>query len=104
MCRSCFYKTPNPPLRKADHLGLAIGDMVFGLLLGIAIIMLGQKNEFKFQCELGWFLQRQSHIYYIYTLASVRTCPMALYVCHIANCMLYMVIPYKLFSYLGCTG
>ena len=23
---------------------------------------LGQKNEFKFWCELGWFLQRQSHI------------------------------------------
>ena len=24
--------------------------------------MLGQKSEFKFWCELGWFLQRQSHI------------------------------------------
>ena len=23
---------------------------------------LGQKNKFKFWCELGWFLQRQSHI------------------------------------------
>ena len=23
---------------------------------------LGQKKEFKFWCELGWFLQRQSHI------------------------------------------
>ena len=23
---------------------------------------LGQKNEFKFLCELGWFSQRQSHI------------------------------------------
>ena len=23
---------------------------------------LGQKNEFKFLCELGWFLQRQSHL------------------------------------------
>ena len=23
---------------------------------------LGQKNEFKFWCELGWFLLRQSHI------------------------------------------
>ena len=23
---------------------------------------LGQKSEFKFWCELGWFLQRQSHI------------------------------------------
>ena len=23
---------------------------------------LGQKNEFKFWCELGWFLQRQSHL------------------------------------------
>ena len=23
---------------------------------------LGQKNEFKFWCELGWFLQIQSHI------------------------------------------
>ena len=23
---------------------------------------LGQKNEFKFLCELGWFLQRQSHM------------------------------------------
>ena len=23
---------------------------------------LGQKNEFKFWCELGWFLQRQSHM------------------------------------------
>ena len=30
MCRSWFYKTSNPPLRKADHLSLAIGDMVFG--------------------------------------------------------------------------
>ena len=26
---------------------------------------LGQKNEFKFWCELGWFLQRQSHIIYV---------------------------------------
>ena len=23
---------------------------------------LGQKNEFKFWCELGWFLLRQSHL------------------------------------------
>ena len=23
---------------------------------------LGQKNEFKFWCELGWFLQRQSQL------------------------------------------
>ena len=23
---------------------------------------LGQKNEFKFWCELGWFLLRQSHM------------------------------------------
>ena len=28
MCQSWFYKAPNPPLRKADHLSLAIGDMV----------------------------------------------------------------------------
>ena len=26
---------------------------------------LGQKSEFKFWCELGWFLQRQSHILYL---------------------------------------
>ena len=26
---------------------------------------LGQKNEFKFWCELGWFLQRQSQIFSI---------------------------------------
>ena len=25
---------------------------------------LGQKKEFKFWCELGWFLQRQSHMEY----------------------------------------
>ena len=25
---------------------------------------LSQKSEFKFWCELGWFLQRQSHITY----------------------------------------
>ena len=28
MCRSWFYKAPNTPLRKADHLSLAIGDTV----------------------------------------------------------------------------
>ena len=25
-------------------------------------IAIGPKNEFKFLCELGWFLQRQSHM------------------------------------------
>ena len=30
MCWSWFYKAANPPLRKADHLSLAIGDMVCG--------------------------------------------------------------------------
>ena len=30
MCRSWLYKAAKPPLRKADHLSLAIGDMVFG--------------------------------------------------------------------------
>ena len=30
MCRSLFYKAVNPPLRKADHLSLATGDMVYG--------------------------------------------------------------------------
>ena len=29
MCRSWFYKTANSPLRKADHLSQAIGDIVF---------------------------------------------------------------------------
>ena len=45
----CFYKTSNPPLRKADHLGLAIRDMVHGVWLAIGYsYKLGQKNEFKF--------------------------------------------------------
>ena len=30
VCRSWPYKAAKPPLRKADHLSLAIGDMVFG--------------------------------------------------------------------------
>ena len=30
MCQSRFHRAPNPPLRKADHLSLAIGDMVLG--------------------------------------------------------------------------
>ena len=29
MCWSWFYNAANPPLRKADHLSLAIGDMVW---------------------------------------------------------------------------
>ena len=29
---------------------------------------LGQKSEFKFWCELGWFLQRQSHILELHML------------------------------------
>ena len=33
------------------------------------LIKLGQKNEFKFLCKLGWFLQRQSHIAYAYKYA-----------------------------------
>ena len=34
---------------------------------------LGQKSEFKFWCELGWFLQRQSHIIvHVYKLADKR--------------------------------
>ena len=60
MCRSWFYKAVNPPLRKADRLSLAIGDVLCGYLLSIAISW--AKNEFKFLCELGWFSQRQSHI------------------------------------------
>ena len=28
MCQSRFHRAPNPPLGKADHLSLAIGDMV----------------------------------------------------------------------------
>ena len=59
MCRSWFYKAANPPLRKADHLSLAIGDMAIEYSY-----KLGQTNEFKFLCEHGWFLQRQSHITY----------------------------------------
>ena len=27
---------------------------------------LGHKNEFKFLCKLGWFLQRQSHIIWLF--------------------------------------
>ena len=60
MYRLCFYKAPNTPLRKADHLSLAIGDMVC-----IAIecsYKLDAKNEFKFLCELCTFLQIRSHI------------------------------------------
>ena len=30
MCRSWPYKAVNSPLRKADHLSLAIADMVYG--------------------------------------------------------------------------
>ena len=64
MCWSWFYKAVNPLLRKADHLSLAIGDMVCGQLLSIAISW--AKNEFKFLCELGWILQRQSHLLIMY--------------------------------------
>ena len=32
MCRSWSYKAVNPPLRKADHLSLAIGDTVCGYI------------------------------------------------------------------------
>ena len=30
---------------------------------------LGQKNEFKFWCKLGWFLHGQSHIAVVHRLA-----------------------------------
>ena len=69
MCRSWFYKAVNPPLRKADHLSLAIADMVCGWLLSIAISL--AKNEFKFLCEHGWFMQRQSHMLHTYVFCSV---------------------------------
>ena len=57
MCRSCFYKAPNTPLRKADHLSLAIGDMVCVYVAIECSYKLDQKNEFKFLCELCTFLQ-----------------------------------------------
>ena len=37
MCWSWSYNAVNPPLRKADHLCLATGDMVCGQLLNITI-------------------------------------------------------------------
>ena len=30
MCQSWFYSAVNPPLQKADHLSLAIGDVLCG--------------------------------------------------------------------------
>ena len=42
---------------------LESGHRRYGVRLAIKYsYKLGQKNEFKFYCELGWFLQRQSHI------------------------------------------
>ena len=72
-CRSWLYKAVNPPLRKADRLSLAIGVMLCGSLLSIASYKLGQKSEFKFWCELGWFLQRQSHIRKVNALINQTT-------------------------------
>ena len=65
MCRSWFYKAPNTPLRKADHLSLAIGDMVCpGVCIAIECsYKLDQKHEFKFLYELCTFLQIRSHIF-----------------------------------------
>ena len=44
MCRSWFYKASNTPLRKADHLSLAIGDMVCVQLLSVAISWIKKMN------------------------------------------------------------
>ena len=60
MCPSWFYKAVNPPLRKADH--FESGHRRNAVWIAIEYsYKLGQKNEFKFLCELGWF-SRQSHI------------------------------------------
>ena len=60
MCQSWLYKAVNSPLRKADHLSLAIADMVYGAIE--YSYKLGQKNEFQFLCVHGRFLQTWSHI------------------------------------------
>ena len=52
----------NPPLRKADHLSLAIGDMVLGWLLSIAISW-GKKMNLNFSANMAGFC-RDSHILY----------------------------------------
>ena len=55
----CRLWSVNPPLRKADHLSLATGDMMCRQLLSIAISW-AKKVNLNF-C-VNWFFQRQSHI------------------------------------------
>ena len=52
-------KAVNPSLRKADHLSLAIADMVCAWIAIEYSYKLGQKMNL---CKHVWFLQRQSHI------------------------------------------
>ena len=68
MCWSWFYKAVNPHPRKANHLSLATGDMVYAWIAIEYSYKTGQKYELKFLCELGWFLQRQSHLIMILIL------------------------------------
>ena len=62
MCQSWLYRAAYPPLRKADHLSLAIGNICTVRIAVEYSYKLGQKNKLKFLCVHGWFLQSQSHI------------------------------------------
>ena len=57
MCQLCFYKVVNPPLRKADHLSVATGDMVCSYSY-----KLGQKMNLNFCANMVGFC-RDCHIY-----------------------------------------
>ena len=60
MYQSWFYRSINQPTRKADHLDWATGDYVYGYLMCMHDIQLGQQNSFKFLCKLGWFLHKNT--------------------------------------------
>ena len=60
MCWSWFYKTANAPLRKADHLSLAIAHRRHGVWLAIEP---GQKNEFKVFAETVTYYSIKLYLY-----------------------------------------
>ena len=61
MCRSWFYKAVNPPQKSRPP---ESGHKRHGVWIAIEYsYKLGQKKEFKFLCELGWFSQIQSHMF-----------------------------------------
>ena len=62
MCQSWFYKAANPPLRKADNLSLAIGDIVCGWIAIEYSYKVGHKMNINFCANMAGFC-RDSHIY-----------------------------------------